>query len=128
LTEGYKVIHEKTVVDPMKIVDDKREGKPSFGDIRNTLQHSRRGESHVELEKLNKIKKDLYCDCIDLLEREIIFIHKVTEVSLNDIKEKHTVFAHKKEKAKQNKTRSEKRAHKKENKPTFSSYSQEKLK
>lgn len=86
LLEGYKVIREKTVVNPKEIVDDKREDKPSFNEIRNTLQHSRRNKSPVELEKIRKVIKNLYADCLDLLEREIVFIQMVAGVPLSELK------------------------------------------
>ena len=88
---GYKVIREETVVDPRKIVDDKREGKPSFSEIRTTLVHSRRGDSHVEIEKINKALKNLSHDCLDLLEREVIYIQKVAEDPLTSKQEKDNV-------------------------------------
>lgn len=74
---GYKVIREKTIVDPREYVDDKRPNKPSFGDIRNTLMHSRR-EEHIEAGKIRQIIKNLFNDCLDLLEREFIFIKKIS--------------------------------------------------
>ena len=51
---GYKVIREPTVVDPTALVDDDRIGKPSFSEIRNTLEHSRR-KGHVKKEDIRKI-------------------------------------------------------------------------
>ena len=77
---GYKVIREKTVVDPQEYVDDKRADKPSFSEIRNTLEHSRR-RGHVDTSKIRQIVKDLFSDCLDLLEREFVFIEKVSESS-----------------------------------------------
>lgn len=76
---GYKVIREKTVVNPAEFVDDKREGKPSFSEIRNTLQHSRRDDKHVNTERIRKVMKNLSDDALDLLEREITFIEKVAK-------------------------------------------------
>lgn len=76
---GYKVIREKTIVDPLKYVDDKRTNKKqSFSDIRNTLEHSRR-KGHVDTSKIRQIVKNLFHDCLDLLEREFVFIKKVSE-------------------------------------------------
>lgn len=75
---GYKVIHEKTIVNPLEYVDDKRPNKPSFSDIRNTLEHSRRG-GHVDTNEIRKIVKNLFNDCLDLLQREFVFIKKVSE-------------------------------------------------
>jgi len=77
---GYKVIREKTIVDPLKHVDDKRTDRPSFGDIRNTLMHSRR-EGHVDKRKINQIRKNLFGDLLDLLEREFILIKRISEAS-----------------------------------------------
>lgn len=52
---GYKVIREKTIVDPLEYVDDKRTNKPSFGHIRNTLMHPRR-EGHIETDKIRRAR------------------------------------------------------------------------
>jgi hypothetical protein len=109
LLEGYKVIREKTVVNPKEIVDDKREDKPSFNEIRNTLQHSRRNKSHVELEKIRKVIKNLYNDCLDLLEREIVFIQKVAGIPLNEIKGDHYGLIPDKTKNNRNKQEEEKK-------------------
>lgn len=76
---GYMVIREKTIVDPTEFVDDKREGKSSFAEIRTTLQHSRRGGTHIETERIRKVMKNLSDDALDLLEREISLINKVAE-------------------------------------------------
>jgi len=76
---GYKVIREKTVVNPTEFVDDKREDKPSFSEIRNTLQHSRREDTHIGTQTIKKVMKNLCDDALDLLEREITFIKKVAE-------------------------------------------------
>jgi len=78
LVWGYKAIREKTVVDPMEYVDDKRLNKPSFGEIRNTLMHPKR-EGHVEASKIRQIVRELFSDCLDLLEREFVFIKNVSE-------------------------------------------------
>lgn len=37
---GYKVINEKTVVNPKDYVSDQRKGKPSFSEVRTVLMHS----------------------------------------------------------------------------------------
>ena len=76
---GYMVIREKTIVDPTELVNDKREGKSSFAEIRTTLQHSRRGDKHIETERIRKVMKNLSDDALDLLEREISLINKVAE-------------------------------------------------
>jgi len=78
---GYKVIREKTIVNPMDYVDDKRANKPPFGRIRNTLMHSRWKEEHTETKRIRIITKNLFNDCLDLLEREFVFIKKVAESS-----------------------------------------------
>jgi hypothetical protein len=75
---GYKVIREKTLVDPCKYINDKRTNKPSFSDIRNTLEHSRR-KGHVDTLKIRRILKNIFDDCVDLLEREFNFIKKLAE-------------------------------------------------
>jgi hypothetical protein len=75
---GYKAIREKTLADPLAFVDDKRENKPSLGEIRNKLMHSRRG-GHTETTEIRRIRKNLFTDCLDLLEREFVFIKKVSE-------------------------------------------------
>lgn len=77
LISGYKVIREKTIVDPLEYIDDKRTNKPSFGHIRNTLMHPRR-EGHIETDKIRQIIRNLFNDCLDLLEREFIFIKKIS--------------------------------------------------
>jgi hypothetical protein len=73
---GYKVIHEPTIVDPVLYVDDKRLNKPSFSDVRNTLEHSRRG-GHVDTKKIRQIMGGLFDDTLDLVEREIILLEKI---------------------------------------------------
>ena len=78
---GYKVIREKTIVNPMEYVDDKRANKPSLGGIRNTLMHSRREKEHTETRKIRMVTKNLFNDCLDLLEREFFFISRVAESS-----------------------------------------------
>ena len=78
LVWGYKVIREKTIVNPTEYIDDKRVGKPSFGDVRNTLMHPKR-EKQVDASKIRTMLKNLFNDCLDLLEREFVFIKKVSE-------------------------------------------------
>lgn len=78
---GYKVIHENTVVNPLEYVDDKRVDKPSFSYIRNRLEHSRRGGG-TEVREIRQIMKNLFAVCLDLLEREFVFIKKVSEGSV----------------------------------------------
>lgn len=78
---GYKVIREKTVVNPLEYIDDKRASKPAFSDIRNTLEHSRR-KGHIDRSKIREIMRNLFNDCLDLLEREFVFVKKVSESSL----------------------------------------------
>jgi hypothetical protein len=73
---GYKVIREPTVVDPTLYVDDKRLNKPSFSDVRNTMEHSRR-KGHVETKKIRQIMGSLFDDSLDLVEREIVFLKKI---------------------------------------------------
>jgi hypothetical protein len=73
---GCKVIREQTVVDPTALVDDARIGKPSFSEIRNTLEHSRR-KGHVKEEDIRKIFRELPDDCLDLVEREISLLGKI---------------------------------------------------
>ena len=75
---GYKVIRESTAVNPTEYVDDKREGLCSFSEIRNTLQHSRR-KGHVDANEVRLTIKNLYKDCIDLLEREFELVKKIAE-------------------------------------------------
>ena len=75
---GYKVIREKTVVNPLEYVDDKRPNKQSFSEIRNTLEHSRR-QGHVDSTKIRQMVGNLFNDCLDLLEREFEFMKKVSE-------------------------------------------------
>jgi hypothetical protein len=75
---GYKVIREKTVVNPCEYVNDKREGKPSLSDIRNTLEHSRR-KGHVDTTEIKKILRNLFGDCLDLLQREFELIKLIAE-------------------------------------------------
>jgi len=75
---GYKVIREETVVDPLEYVNDRRINKPSFGDIRNTLMHSRR-RGHVDPSRIKEIRKNLFHDCLDLLEREFLLIKRIAE-------------------------------------------------
>jgi hypothetical protein len=76
---GYKVIREKTVADPNEYVDDKRAGKLSLSEIRNTLEHSRR-KGHVEASKIRSIVRNLFHDCLDLLEREHELIVQISTV------------------------------------------------
>jgi hypothetical protein len=73
---GYKVIREPTVVDPTLYVDDKRLNKPSFSDVRNILEHSRRG-GHVDTKKIRQIMGSLFDDSLDLVEREITLLKKI---------------------------------------------------
>jgi hypothetical protein len=75
---GYKVIHEPTVVDPVLYVDDKRLNKPSFSDVRNTLEHSRR-RGHVDTKKIRQIMRGLFDDSLDMVERETILLKKIAE-------------------------------------------------
>jgi hypothetical protein len=79
---GYKVIREKTIVDPLEYVDDKRAGKPSFGDIRNTLMHSRR-KGHTDKSEISQIRKNLFNDLLDLLERCYLLIGIIAEGRTN---------------------------------------------
>jgi hypothetical protein len=82
---GYKVIREKTVVDPLEYIDDKRMNKPSFSDIRNTLEHSTR-KGHLDANRISQVIRNIFEDCLDLLEREFIFIRKVSEQPLKNEK------------------------------------------
>lgn len=75
---GYTAIREPTIVDPKKYVDDKRAGKPSFSDIRNTLQHSRR-KGHVNAKEIRQTMKGLVEASLDIVEREIILLNKIAE-------------------------------------------------
>ena len=43
--------------------------------------HSRREEEHTETRKIRIITKNLFNDCLDLLEREFVFIEKVLKSS-----------------------------------------------
>ena len=76
---GYKVIREKTIVDPLEYVNDKREHEPSFSDIRETLMHSRRKGKHTSPTKIRQITRVLFKDCLDLLEREFSFLNRISE-------------------------------------------------
>lgn len=73
---GYKVIREPTIVNPVEYINDKREEKQSLSDIRNTIEHSRR-KGHVDTDEIKRIIRNLFDDCLDLLEREFEFITKV---------------------------------------------------
>jgi len=73
---GYKVIREPTVVDPALYVDDKRLNEPSFSDVRNTLEHSRR-KGHVETKEIRQIMRSLFDDSLDLMERETTLLKRI---------------------------------------------------
>ena len=75
--EGYKVIRETTVVDPTKYVDDKRENKPSFSEVRTVLMHSKRKKLEIDVKRIRETKKHLPQDCMDLLERDILFLKEI---------------------------------------------------
>jgi hypothetical protein len=74
---GYKVIREKTVVDPTFFVDDKRNRKPSISEIRNSMEHSRVG-GQVSTDDVRKMMKELPDACLDLVEREITLLRKIS--------------------------------------------------
>lgn len=74
---GYRAIREPTIVDPKKYVDDKRGEKQSFSDIRNTLEHSRR-KGHVNAKDIRQTMKELFDASLDLVEREIILLNRIT--------------------------------------------------
>lgn len=84
---GYKVIREKTVVDPLEYIDDKRMNKPSFSDVRNTLEHSTR-KGRLDANRISQVIRNIFEDCLDLLEREFIFIRRVSEQPLKSDKTK----------------------------------------
>jgi hypothetical protein len=75
---GYKVINEKTVVDPKEHVSDKREGKPSsFSEIRTVLMHSRREKTQIDVRRIGEIKKKLPQYCLELLQRDFELLEKL---------------------------------------------------
>lgn len=75
--EGYKVIREPTVVDPTMYVNDKRENRSSFSEIRTILMHSKRKKLEIDVERIRETKKSLPQDCVDLLVRDILFLRKI---------------------------------------------------
>ena len=79
---GYKVIREKTVVNPKDYVNDKRgASRTPFSEIRNRLEHSRREDEHIPVSSVRKLIKTLPNDCLDLLEREYEFITDIAKNS-----------------------------------------------
>jgi hypothetical protein len=74
---GYKAIREPTIVNPMLLVSDKRKTKCSFAEIRNTIEHSRRDNEHIEVEKIRHVLRDLFEDNLDLIERQVDLINKL---------------------------------------------------
>ena len=77
---GYKMISEKTVVNPKEHVSDKRiheEHEPSsFSEIRTILMHSRREKTQIDVKRIRETQKMLpkYCEeilrtCFDLVSR-----------------------------------------------------------
>jgi hypothetical protein len=78
---GYMVINEETVVNPKLYVDDKRKGKPSFAEIRTVLQHSRRDDIHIPTERIRQVRRNLFDDALDLLEREVTFVQRVAKTT-----------------------------------------------
>jgi len=75
---GYKMISEKTVVNPKEHVSDKRvhaEDEPSsFSEIRTILMHSRREKTQIDVKRIRETRKMLpeYCQeilriCFDLI-------------------------------------------------------------
>ena len=75
--DGYKVIREPTVVDPTKYVNDKRKNKRSFSEVRTILMHSKRRELKIDVKIIREVKRNLPQDCVDLLERDMIFLRKI---------------------------------------------------
>jgi hypothetical protein len=74
---GYKAIHEPTIVNPMLFVNDKREAKCSFAEIRTTIGHSRRGGEHIEVGKIKQTLRNLFDDNLDLIVREFDLIESL---------------------------------------------------
>ena len=76
---GYKVINEKTVVNPRDFISDKREGEPSsFSEVRTILMHSRREKTRINVKRIREIKGKLPQYCIELLERCFTFVQTLT--------------------------------------------------
>ncbi|MEM2103358.1 MAG: hypothetical protein QW717_00515 [Candidatus Bathyarchaeia archaeon] len=76
---AYKIIREKTVVDPKEFPFlDKREGEPSsFSEIRAILMHSRRKDIRVSPKRITEIKAKLPKYALEIILKSSIFIEKI---------------------------------------------------
>lgn len=75
---AYKVIGDKTVVDPKEYISDKRDGEPSrFSIIRAMLLHSRVKDAKVDPKQIVQIGKKLPYFTLEIIERATEFIKKL---------------------------------------------------
>jgi len=78
----YKIIREKTVVNPIEIVNDKMEGNEgTFSEIRTKLMHSRRKEERITPEDIKNIRKNLFDLNLRLFKRAFEFLNKLDDFS-----------------------------------------------
>ncbi|WEU40142.1 MAG: hypothetical protein OdinLCB4_006635 [Candidatus Odinarchaeum yellowstonii] len=70
---GYPCIREKTVVNPMELVSDKRgEGELSFSDIRSCLVHIKRNKLEIDPKKIMSVRSALSWYAFELLEKVVL--------------------------------------------------------
>jgi len=75
---AYKIIREKTVVDPRNYISDKREGDPSsFSQIRAILVHSRRKHTEISPKTIRETKIKLPKYALEVIERGAEFLEKI---------------------------------------------------
>jgi len=75
---AYKIIRERTIVDPKEYVSDKRNGEPSsFSEIRSILMHSRVKDTKVSPKKIRGIKVKLPEYTVEIIQRASELIEKL---------------------------------------------------
>jgi hypothetical protein len=75
---AYKIIRERTIVDPKEYVSDKRNGEPSsFSEIRSILMHSRVKDTKVSPKKIRNIKVKLPEYTVEIIQRASELIEKL---------------------------------------------------
>jgi hypothetical protein len=75
---AYKIIRERTIVDPKEYVSDKRNGEPSsFSEIRSILMHSRVKDTKVSPKKIRDIKVKLPEYTVEIIQRASELIEKL---------------------------------------------------
>jgi len=76
---AYKIIRDKTVVDPTNYISDKREGEPSsFSKIRAILVHSRRKRTEINPKTIRETKAKLPEYTLEVINRVMKFLEKIS--------------------------------------------------